>query len=226
MWPIAGEQTMKFATRLTLVISALNFATTGCKNVNTIRFEEERGTELKQGDPDPVGTPSAELPTHHQGAVSGLVRIELYTDLECPPCHDLYHQLQNLMQAHDDVELIYHPYPLSSHQHAMKAAEAVECAAEIGGEDAFWALHDVIVKVDDLSDFLLKTAARGIGLDGQHFDDCLTSGKYVPLIHAARNAAPEIRGTPTYFVNGTKFEGVGDYSELEDAYTAAVAPAP
>ena len=52
------------------------------------------------------------------------------------------------------------------HELACRAAEAAEAAGSLGGNDAYWAMHDWLMNNQDtFSDETLTQAARDMGLD-------------------------------------------------------------
>jgi len=103
----------------------------------------------------------------------------------------------------DKLAWVYRSYPLSFHQNAEKEAEAAECAAELGGNQAFWKYIDVIYErtTSNGTGFALNKLAplaKEVGLDENKFKQCLDSGKYAQYIAQVRadgqNAG--IQGTP------------------------------
>jgi predicted DsbA family dithiol-disulfide isomerase len=55
----------------------------------------------------------------------------------------------------------------------------------------------------------LKRYAQEIGLDSREFNTCLDSGKHTAEVEADRQIGIEVgvRGTPTFFFNGTIVQG-------------------
>jgi protein-disulfide isomerase len=114
----------------------------------------------------------------------------------------------------NDVRWIYRHFPLDSlHSKARKEAEATECAAELGGEEKFWAYLDRLFEVTPSNDRLdlaeLPNIASAVGLNRAKFEECLGSGRHAGRVAAqlldAANAGGD--GTPyTIFVsaNGEK----------------------
>ena len=96
------------------------------------------------------------------------------------------------------------PQNISAIQQKLKEAEASECAAKLGGNDAFWRYADLIYArtrsngkgfpVDNL-----VPLAREIGLDETRFKTCLDSGQMAARVAEASNpdaAAHDARGLP------------------------------
>jgi protein-disulfide isomerase len=124
-----------------------------------------------------------------------------YSDLECPFCKREHPDLVKLMDEHkNDVAWVYRQYPLSFHPKAQKSAEAVECAAELGGNDAFWKMVDTITdKMPALELAGLPDVATSIGLDQTAFKTCLDSGKYAAAVKAQEDEGSKsgVQATPT-----------------------------
>lgn len=69
-----------------------------------------------------------------------------YSDFECPYCSRFHPTAKQIVDDYPgQVKWIYKNFPLSSiHPSAQSAAEAAECAAEQGGNEAFWAYGDLL----------------------------------------------------------------------------------
>lgn len=80
---------------------------------------------------------------HVRGDRNADIAIIEYSDLECPFCAR-FHNTANQAVEELNVMWVYRHFPLTGHQFAQLKAEASECIAEYGGEDAFWAYTDAI----------------------------------------------------------------------------------
>ncbi|KKT89079.1 MAG: hypothetical protein UX26_C0024G0002 [Parcubacteria group bacterium GW2011_GWC1_45_9] len=151
---------------------------------------------------------------HILGSLSAPVKIVEYSDLECPFCKRFHPVMQQVLQTYGDkVAWVYRHLPLDNlHSKARKEAEATECAAELGGNNAFWAYVDKVFEItpsnNGLDLTLLPKISKEIGLDEAKFTACLESGKYASKIEsdledAARAGA---RGTPYSLILGTDDE--------------------
>lgn len=122
---------------------------------------------------------------HIRGNSNANVMIVEYSDFECPFCKAFHPTMQKVMDEYGDkVAWVYRHFPLDQiHSKADKEAEASECAAELGGNDAFWKFTDRFFEVtpsNDRTDIatVLPQVAREAGLDVTAFNDCLSSGRY------------------------------------------------
>ena len=68
------------------------------------------------------------------GSEASRVRIEVFSDLQCPACRDLFlSTLQPLMEDYkDEVSVVYYEFPLPMHNYARPAARYVAAAAKLG----------------------------------------------------------------------------------------------
>ena len=113
---------------------------------------------------------------------------------------------------------------------ALVSAAAAECAAEQG---QFWKYHDYLFEEWDqstrgnFSKASLKELGEELEYDSEAFDECVDSGRTEALVFQDTNFARQlgIRGTPTFFLNGKRFQGFMPYEDIkamiDDALQAA-----
>ncbi|MEK7607619.1 MAG: thioredoxin domain-containing protein [Patescibacteria group bacterium] len=155
-----------------------------------------------------------------------IVIIE-YSDIECPFCkqfHATLHQLMNEYGTQGKLAWVYRHFPV--HTNSIKEGEAVECAAEIGGNDAFWKYTDKIFEITTSNNGLdlaeLPVIAEEIGLDVVRFNACLSSEKYKSKIEKDRAdvTAAGAQGTPysVIFTKGDRIplnQGALPYNDMK-----------
>jgi len=174
---------------------------------------------------------------HVRGDINAPVKIVEYSDTECPFCKRFHPTLQQVMDEYGKngkVAWIYRHFPLDQlHSKARKEAEATECAAELGGNDAFWAYLDRLMEVTPANNGLdpaeLPRIAQYVGLDTKNFNECLTSGKYAKKIeeHVQNAQATGGNGTPWSIVvakGGTKYplSGAQPYESVKQIIELAL----
>lgn len=145
---------------------------------------------------------------HIRGPKDAAYTLIEYSDFECPFCKRFYATANQFFAKHPEVSQVYRHFPLSFHNPgAQKEAEASECAAELGGNKAFWEFHDRIFERTRSNGkgfpiANLQPLAEEIGLDGQAFKKCFDSGKYKGKVQAneANGQASGVSGTPTSFL--------------------------
>lgn len=131
-----------------------------------------------------------------------LVIVE-YSDTECPFCktfHKTMHQIVNDYEGR--VAWVYRQFPIVQlHSRAPKESEATECAAELGGNQAFWDYVDKVFETTNSNNSLdpaeLPKIATAIGLDEAAFNTCLSSGKYTEFVDKSVENAIKAGATGT-----------------------------
>jgi len=163
---------------------------------------------------------------HVRGSLSAPVTLLEYGDFECPFCARAYPVVKQLL-ARFGSELCFvfrHTPRATSHPHAQHAAEATEAAAAQG---KFWEMHDRLFENQNaLTDADLKKQAIAVGLDAARFDADFASHAFAARVHAQEaGAAHTVLTTPTFFVNGERFDDTPDLVTLTAAIERAAAAA-
>jgi len=136
-----------------------------------------------------------------------------YSDFECPYCKRFHNTAKQIVDAYDGrVNWVYRHFPLGFHNPgAQKEAEASECAAELGGNDAFWKFSDLIYQRTRSNGKGFPIAnlvplAKEIGLDDKKFKECLDSNKYAGRVQEDLKNGIEsgVSGTPGNFILNNK----------------------
>jgi|SRR6185436_4627347 len=111
------------------------------KNIDGLISGNTDGLEVENIDMAPI-TPS----DHSIGSLDADVVIVEYSDTECPFCKTIHPVLHEIVKQYGGkVAWVYRHFPLDSiHPKTRKEAEATECAAELGGNEVFWAYLDKI----------------------------------------------------------------------------------
>ncbi len=167
-----------------------------------------------------------EAQDHIRGNKNAKVTLIEYSDYECPFCkrHEPS-MLQALKDFPNDVRVVYRHYPLTSiHPNAQKAAEAAECAAKLGGDDAFWKMHDKLFgRSPDLAPASLEAMAKEIGLNQAGFKTCLDSGEMKARVDGDTASGNDsgVEGTPATFINGQLVSGAVPYETMKAQIQAA-----
>ncbi|MFC1624934.1 DsbA family protein [Patescibacteria group bacterium] len=135
------------------------------------------------------------------------VKIIAYTDLECPFCKRFHETVKEAIEEYDGkVAMVFRHFPLDMlHKQARPEAEASECIAKLGGEEAF---NDFIDKIfeettsnDGLNLTLLSTFASQVGVDTAEFNSCITNRDTQSMVEAQEEGGSKagVTGTPGSF---------------------------
>ena len=145
-----------------------------------------------------------------KGNKEAAITVVEFSDFQCPFCREAFFILQDVLSRHtDNIYFQYRHFPLDTpHPLARLAAEASMCARQQG---RFWEYHDLIFRTQDtLTDASFLEFAIEAGLDGSKFASCLKSSEYAEYVEKDFQAgrALGVEGTPTFFINGRKIQGV------------------
>jgi protein-disulfide isomerase len=156
--------------------------------------------------PEPQAGPVEPLKAddHVRGDKNARILLVEYSDLECPFCKRFHPTAKQIVDEYKgQVAWVYRHFPLDQiHSKADKEAEAVECAKDQGGDDAFWKMTDKIFEVTPSNNGLnldeLPKLAGEIGLNSATLKSCLDSGKYTAHVEEDYQGGIKagITGTP------------------------------
>lgn len=169
---------------------------------------------------------------HAQGPADAPVTLVEYGDYQCPYCGQAFPIVQAVQRRLGDrLRFVFRNFPLTEvHPFAMHAAAAAESVAARAGEGAFWAMHDALyVHQRDsrtaLSDQHLARYAAEAGASADAVLADLAADAYVDRVQAdfTGGVRSGVNGTPTFFVNGVRFDG--DWTDAEGFAAALEAAA-
>lgn len=153
--------------------------------------------------------PPVNAEDHIAGPESAAVTLVEYGDYECPYCgmaHAIVKRAQQTLG--DDLRFVFRNFPLAeAHPHARLAAQAAEAA---GAQGKFWQMHDMLFEHQDALDpDDILGYARDLGVDVDRMTRDLESGVYAKKVRDDFRGGVRsgVNGTPTFFVNGERYEG-------------------
>ena len=165
---------------------------------------------------------------HSQGPLDAPVTLVEYGDYECPYCGRAHPVVQALQRRLGDrLRFVFRNFPLTQiHPHALHAAEAAESVGVQLDDEGFWRMHHAIFDHQQdsrtaLSDRHLAQYAAVVGADADRLLRDLEADAYVARVEEdfAGGVRSGVNGTPTFFVNGVRFDG--DWTDV-DAFAAAL----
>lgn len=207
---------MMFPLRVVYGLLAVSVLTNVIVITRTARIDWHRFVHREQA------VPAVREGEHVRGPLHARVTIIEYSDFECPFCARFHRVLKAAVAEDGDVRWVFRHLPLTEmHPMAAAAAEAAECA---GRQNRFWEYADLVFdRQQDITHEQLVTIARDVNLDATRFAVCLQSGQQRERVGIDAKAFSDghLSGTPTWFVNGTRFEGALTIEEVRRAIAAA-----
>jgi Na+/H+ antiporter NhaA/predicted DsbA family dithiol-disulfide isomerase len=160
---------------------------------------------------------------HVRGPREAIVTLVEYGDFECPYCGQAEPTIRALLDSFDtELRYVWRHLPLNDvHTHAQLAAEASEAAAAQG---RFWEYYDLLFASQDaLITRDLIARAEQLGLDVERFTAELRRHEHAQRLAEDVTSADEsgVSGTPTFFINGRRYQGAYDLDTLTAAVRAA-----
>ena len=154
------------------------------------------------------------------------ITIVEYASLTCPHCMHFDTEVLPKLKAKwidsGKVRLILRDYPLDGL--ALRAAQVARCAPPA----KFYAFIDTLFQTQDKwapakePQVELQRLALMGGMSKKQFDDCLADKQVENKVVGSRLVATQqlgVSATPTFFVNGTKFDGAPTEEAFDDLLT-------
>jgi len=159
---------------------------------------------------------------HVEGNRDADITIYEYSDFECPFCKRFSSTTSEIVaKSGGKVNTVYRHFDGLHAPLSTKEANAAECAAEQGGDEAFFAYHHELYKrtasngrsltIKGKADAGLDLAelpkiAEKLGLDVDKFNTCVAENRYSDKIKADTQSgvAAGIQGTPGVIVKNNK----------------------
>ena len=146
---------------------------------------------------------------HILGNPHATATVVEFGDFECPNCKQAAPAVKLLLERFSGrIAFVYRHFPLQEvHPHALHAALAAEAAAAQG---KFWQMHDLLYENQDAlqpDDVIVYAAAAGV--DRREVADDLSAHTQRARVQRDVDSGTRsgVKGTPTFFVNGRRFEG-------------------
>lgn len=155
-------------------------------------------------------TPPVGERDHVDGQEAAAITLVEYGDYQCPYCGMAYPVVKKLQrELGNQVRFVFRNFPLrDAHPHAEHAAETAEGAAAQG---KFWEMHDTLFEHQQrLDDRDLMQYGEALGLDVQRLARELSEGAWAKRVREdfRSGVVSGVNGTPTFFVNGERYDGV------------------
>ena len=146
---------------------------------------------------------------HIWGNSNAPLELVEYGDFQCEHCGYAYPIIKNIQRKlGTNLKFVFRNFPLSEiHQNAVNAALATEAA---GLQDKFWEMFDIIFENQNaLDDESIFSYAQKIGLDLKRFKNDIQKTELVSKVEQDFESGLRsgVNGTPTFFINGKKYNG-------------------
>lgn len=151
------------------------------------------------------------------GSQRAPMSVLVFSDFECPGCADFHATIKALLKEYPNVlQLLYVPFPLTYHKHALPAARIAEC---IGDRDLLARWIDLVYeKRDSIGVKSWGAFAGEAGIqDTTYVRACVDDPFWDARINGGRKLGERINinATPTVIINGWRYSGVPTFQELK-----------
>jgi len=156
---------------------------------------------------------------HHSGPLNAAAQLLEYGDFECPACGAAHPLVKAVREAlGQNLCFAFRNFPLVNiHPHAESAAEAAEAAAAQG---KYWEMHDTLFENQEAldEDDLARYAAM-LAMDSARLIDEVVNHAHEGRIREdfASGMRSGVNGTPTFFINGARYDGSRDLESMAAA---------
>jgi protein-disulfide isomerase len=156
-----------------------------------------------------------------QGPLDAPVTLLEYGDYECPACGQVFPIIKTVQERlGNTLCFAFRHFPLTNvHPHSEHAAEAAEAA---GAQGKFWMMHDILFENQDaLEDEDLIRYATALKLSARRLIAEVAAGAYATRLREDFMSGMRggVNGTPTFFINGLRYDGARALSALLEAVT-------
>lgn len=168
-------------------------------------------------------------PAAVEGNEKASVTIAEFMDYRCSFCgkyaSETYPDIKKNYVDTGKVRYMVRALPFLGEESGF-AAQAALCAADQGGDEAYFKFHDKLFENSaTLSSATYEKIAGEVGLNAKTLGKCVADGKFADKVKEDMALAMKVgaNGTPTFFINGEMLVGAQPYAAFEAAIEAALA---
>jgi protein-disulfide isomerase len=161
---------------------------------------------------------------HIAGSPRAKIVLVEYGDYQCPYCGAAYPIVKKIRkELGSRLAFVFRNFPLTNvHPHAEWAAETAEAA---GAQGKFWEMHDTLFEhQDSLGDeAFFAPYEKKLKLDLSKLEREVAEHVSSPRIREdyMSGIRSGVNGTPTFFINGVRYDGYPEFRPLVAALEAA-----
>ena len=165
---------------------------------------------------------------HVTGNLQSPVILVEYGDFQCPHCGAAYPIVKQIVKDYKErMAFVFRHFPLAeAHPYAQAAAVASEAAANQG---KFWQMHALIFENQHMLGVeMLLQLAESLKLDMKKFEHDFKDPKLFKKVEDQFESGilSGVNGTPSFYINGTKYNDSYDYDSLTKAIDQAILAKP
>jgi Na+:H+ antiporter, NhaA family len=156
---------------------------------------------------------------HYLGSVGAEIVLVEYGSYACPHCRAANERIAEVRtQLGDRLAYVFRHRPVTGSDLARRAAELLELAPD---EASFWAAHvELMTRSETLTEDDLRVVGERLRAAQQNADDMAERRRRAQERVDADVASARASGvmfTPTFFINGRRYDGPWDESSFADA---------
>jgi protein-disulfide isomerase len=168
--------------------------------------------------------PPVSVQDHVKGDLHAPVILVEYGDFQCPHCGAAYPIVKQIVKDYKEkMAFVFRHFPLAEiHPFAQAAAVASEAAANQG---KFWQMHALIFENQHLLGLeMLLQLAESLKLDMKIFSHDFKDPKLFKKVedNFESGILSGVNGTPSFYINGIKYNDSYDYESLTRAIDQAI----
>jgi len=163
-----------------------------------------------------------------KGGKNAKVVIQEFSDFQCPFCGRVNPTMKQIADEYKDkVRVVWRNYPLPFHKEAGPAAEASLEVFDQGGNDKFWAFHDILfanqraLTRPDLEKYAEQVGGVNMAKFRAALDNRTHEARVKADMDAVTKAGARI-GTPSFFINGKLLQGAQPFEAFKAAIDEAL----
>jgi Na+:H+ antiporter, NhaA family len=163
--------------------------------------------------------PVDESHDHVLGPAGAPITLVEYGSYDCPHCRAANEPIAALRDEFGDrLRYVFRHRPIPGSDIARRAAELVERAPDV---ERFWSAHsELMTRSPTLTEDDLRAVAAELGLgqqDPAEDEDAARDARARVDADVSSARASGVMFTPTFFINGRRYDGPWDASSLSDA---------
>jgi len=161
---------------------------------------------------------------HSEGTPNAVLVLVEYGDYQCPYCGAAYPIVKRVQkELGSRLRFVFRNFPITnSHPQAEWAAEVAESSADQG---KFWEMHDALYENQRSfgDETFFANLETKLGLNASKIANEVSHHAHLARIQEDFNSGVRsgVNGTPTFFINGTRYDGYAELKPMVEALNAA-----